>query len=84
MMLLLLKLKNWCEIIGYSRAASQLASQGLHEEAKRLLIEKAKLQARKTHAIARLDKWKKLKSSYEPANHHIRGKPVAQWKGKAA
>tara|TARA_B100000683_G_scaffold269369_1_gene306264 strand:+ start:1302 stop:1553 length:252 start_codon:yes stop_codon:yes gene_type:complete len=83
-MLLFMKIKNWCEIIGYTRAASQLASQGLYNESKALLLERAKLQARKTQAIARLDKWKKLKRSYEPANHYMRGKEVAQWRGKAA
>ena len=33
------------EIIGYSRAAASLASQGLHEEAKQLMMEVAKLRS---------------------------------------
>lgn len=83
-MLLLLKIKNWCEIIGYTRAASQLASQGLHKEAKELLIERSKLMAKKTQAIHRLDKMKTFKRKYDPADHYMRGKEVATWRGKAA
>ena len=33
------------EIIGYSRAAASLASQGLHKEAKQLMVEIAKLKS---------------------------------------
>jgi len=33
-----------CEIIGYSRAAAALANQGLHEEAKKCMLEIAKLK----------------------------------------
>jgi hypothetical protein len=33
-----------CEIIGYSRAAATLANQGLHEEAKKCMLEIAKLK----------------------------------------
>ena len=33
-----------CEIIGYSRAAAHLASLGFHEEAKKCMLEVAKLK----------------------------------------
>ena len=40
-------LYNTCEIIGYSRAASELARQGLHKEAKACMMEVAKIRASK-------------------------------------
>ena len=40
-------LYNTCEIIGYSRAASELARQGLHKEAKACMMEVAKLRNEK-------------------------------------
>jgi hypothetical protein len=33
-----------CEIVGYSRAAATLAAHGMHEEAKELMMEVAKLK----------------------------------------
>jgi hypothetical protein len=33
-----------CEVIGYSRAAAHLASLGFHEEAKKCMLEVAKLK----------------------------------------
>lgn len=35
---------NWCEIVGYSRAAAQLTALGHYEEAKRCMDEVAKLK----------------------------------------
>jgi hypothetical protein len=40
-------LYNTCEIIGYSRAASELARQGYYEEAKQCMMQVAKLRASK-------------------------------------
>jgi len=37
-------IQNTCEIIGYSRAASHLASLGYHKEAKNCMMEIAKLK----------------------------------------
>ena len=39
-MLIWEKFKNACVSAGYARAASQLASQGLYEEAKNLMLGK--------------------------------------------
>jgi len=35
---------NWCEVVGYSRAAAHLASQGYYEEAKNCMEQIAKLK----------------------------------------
>lgn len=35
---------NWCEVVGYSRAAAHLASQGYYEEAKHCMEQIAKLK----------------------------------------
>ena len=35
---------NWCEVIGYTRAAAHLSSMGLHDEAKRCMMELKKLK----------------------------------------
>ena len=40
-------LYNTCEIIGYSRAASELARQGYHAEAKACMMELKKLRNEK-------------------------------------
>ena len=40
-------LYNTCEIIGYSRAASELARQGYHTEAKACMMELKKLRNEK-------------------------------------
>jgi len=37
--------KNWCEVVGYSRAAAHLASQGYYEEAKNCMEQIAKLKS---------------------------------------
>ena len=47
-------------------------------------MERSKLMAKKTQAIHRLDKMKTFKRKYDPADHYMRGKEVATWKGKAA
>lgn len=36
--------KNWTEVVGYSRAAAYLASQGYYEEAKHCMEQIAKLK----------------------------------------
>jgi len=36
---------NWCEVIGYSRAAAHLASLGYYEEAKNCMMQVAKLKS---------------------------------------
>ena len=36
---------NWCEVVGYSRAAAHLASLGYHEEAKNCMMQIAKLKS---------------------------------------
>jgi hypothetical protein len=45
---LLTRIAKWLmvrfEIIGYARAAAYLANQGMHEEAKTLMLEVAKLK----------------------------------------
>ena len=35
---------HWFQVIGYSRAAAELARQGFHEESKKLMLELSKLQ----------------------------------------
>jgi hypothetical protein len=37
--------QNWCNVVGYSRAAAYLASQGYHKEAKACMMELAKLKS---------------------------------------
>ena len=37
--------QNWCEVVGYSRAAAHLASQGYYEEAKHCMEQIAKLKS---------------------------------------
>jgi len=37
--------KNWCEVVGYSRAAAHLASQGYYDEAKNCMEQIAKLRS---------------------------------------
>ena len=37
--------QNWCEVVGYSRAAAHLASLGYHEEAKNCMMQIAKLKS---------------------------------------
>ena len=83
-MLIIKRVLNWFEVAGYARAAAELSRQGYHNEAKALLLEKLKLQNRKEKALVRLEKLKKIKSSYDPAKHYLRGHSVAFWKGKAA
>ena len=83
-MLIWQRLKNFCEMAGYARAASQLATQGHYAEAEKLMLEKAKLSNKRSAAIVRLEKWHDIQSSYDPARHYMRGKTVATWKGKAA
>ena len=82
-MLIWERLKNACVSAGYARAASQLASQGLYNEAKKLMLDGCKETADKKRAIQRLERVKKAKASYEPGNHYMRGKTVAFWKGHA-
>jgi len=36
--------QNWCEVVGYSRASSHLASLGYHKEAKECMMQIAKLK----------------------------------------
>lgn len=38
---------NFCEVLGYSRAASELARMGLHKEAKACMMQIAKLRNEK-------------------------------------
>jgi hypothetical protein len=40
-------LYNTCEIIGYSRAASELARMGLHEEAKNCMMQIKSIRSKK-------------------------------------
>ena len=35
---------NWCEVVGYSRAAVHFASQGQHDLAKNCMMQVAKLK----------------------------------------
>jgi hypothetical protein len=37
---------NFCEVAGYARAASELARQGLHAEAKACMLQVAKLRSK--------------------------------------
>jgi hypothetical protein len=39
------RIQTYCEIIGYSRAASHLASMGLHKQAKECMMQVAKLKS---------------------------------------
>ena len=82
-MLIWERVKNTFETIGYARAASQLAAQGYHNEAKYLYIEKSKLSGKRLDAIRRLERVKKAKADYEPGNHYFRGHKVAFWRGHA-
>lgn len=82
-MLFWTKLFHTVEVIGYARAASQLASQGHYELAKQLMIDKARIQSKREKAIQRLERIKKAKASYEPGDHYMKGHKVAFWKGKA-
>ena len=81
-MLIIKRLLNWCEIVGYAKASAELSRQGFHAEAKALMLEKTKLQGRKERALVRLETKKKFKSEYDPAKHYMRGKAVATWSGK--
>ena len=83
-MLLFKRFLNWFAVAGYAKAAAELSRQGYHDEAKALLLAKLELQGRKERALVRLEKIKRIKSSYDPAKHYLRGKSVAFWKGKAA
>lgn len=79
-------IKQWFEFMGYSRAAAELARQGLHEEAKKLMLDRAKLEDKmklKHMAKIRLARVHSAKRSYEPGDHYMRGKSVAFWRGKA-
>ena len=38
------KFKVWTEVVGYSRAAAHLASQGYYDEAKHCMMQVAKLK----------------------------------------
>jgi len=77
------RFKNACVSAGYARAASQLASQGLYNEAKKLMLNGCKETIEKKRAIQRLERVKKAKRDYEPGDHYFRGKSVAFWKGHA-
>ena len=46
-MLIIKRLLNWCEIVGYAKASAELSRQGFHAEAKALMLEKTKLQGKK-------------------------------------
>jgi hypothetical protein len=82
-MLIWERLKNACVSAGYARAASQLATQGHYEEAKHLMLNGVKETIERKRAIQRLERVKRVKSSYEPGDHYLRGKKFAFWKGKA-
>ena len=82
-MLIWERLKNACVSAGYARAASQLASQGLYNEAKKLMLDGCKETVGRKRAIQRLERVKKIKAAYEPGDHYFRGKKVAFWKGHA-
>jgi len=77
------RFKNACESAGYSRAASQLASQGHYEAAKHLMLNGIKETQERKRAIQRLERVKKAKASYEPCDHYMKGHKVAFWKGHA-
>jgi len=82
-MLIWERLKNACVSAGYARAASQLASQGLYNEAKKLMLDGVKETIEKKRAIQRLERVKKAKASYEPGDHYMKGHKVAFWRGHA-
>ena len=82
-MLIWERLKNTCASIGYARAASQLATQGKHDQAKQLMLTGIKETQERKRAIKRLERVKKIKASYEPGDHYFRGKKVAFWRGHA-
>lgn len=82
-MLIWEKIKNTCATIGYSRAAAHLAQQGRHDLAKDLMLVGIKEVAEKDRAIKRLERVRKIKATYEPGDHYMRGKSVAFWKGHA-
>ena len=82
-MLIWERLKNACVSAGYARAASQLATQGHYEEAKHLMLNGVKETIERKRAIQRLERVKRIKSSYEPGDHYFKGKKYAFWKGKA-
>ena len=83
-MLVWQRIKNFCAMAGYARAASELAREGYLDEAKKLMTEKVALSTKKGKAINRLEHIKDAKASYEPGDHYMRGKSVAFWKGRAA
>ena len=70
-MLIIKRLLNWCEIVGYAKASAELSRQGFHAEAKALMLEKTKLQGIKERALVRLETKKKFKSEYDPAKHYM-------------
>ena len=82
-MLIWEKMKNTCASIGYARAAAQLSAQGRHEFARQLMLDGLKEVAIKDRAIKRLERVKKIKATYEPGDHYMRGHKVAFWKGHA-
>ena len=82
-MLIWQRLKNTLTQMGYARAAANLAQQGLYDQARILMLEKAKLSNTRKATIIRLEKYRNKKASYEPGDHYMRGKSVATWKGKA-
>ena len=44
---------NFCEVLGYSRAASELARMGLHKEAKNCMMQIKKLKSQQLTRIAK-------------------------------
>jgi len=62
-MLIWERVKNACVSAGYARAASQLATQGKHEEAKALMLNGVKETVERKKAIQRLERVKKAKSN---------------------
>jgi len=82
-MLIWEKIKNTCASIGYARAAAQLSAQGRHEFARQLMLDGLKEVAIKDRAIKRLERVKKIKATYEPGDHYMKGHKVAFWKGHA-
>ena len=82
-MLIWEKIKNTCATIGYARAASQLSQQGHYGLAKTLMLDGVKEIQKRDRAIKRLERVKKIKATYEPGDHYMRGHKVAFWKGHA-
>ena len=82
-MLIWERLKNTCASIGYARAASQLATQGKHDQARLLMLTGIKETEERKRAIKRLERVKKIKAGYEPGDHYFRGHKIAFWKGHA-